>query len=156
MSRPDIPPLPSLLSSARLALGASQEKFGTLLGVTRKTAARIETGQSLLSDGKFHTLARAVYPVDKALATQLAAAGYATLAEIGIVEAPVPLQKTAPAHVLGHALVCAAAEALDASPRAMRPVLVAAFQVAKDLGLTVEEALQTLAEAKPQTSPKAR
>jgi transcriptional regulator with XRE-family HTH domain len=147
MSRPNVRSTPVLVTEVRRSLLLSQEELGKRLGVSRKTAGRYETGQSQLYDRSFHLLARLVHPVDASLARELAAAGYTTLEELGIAEAKGPLQKSAPAHVLGHALVCAAAEVLDASPRAMRPVLLAALQVAKELGLTVDEAVTALESA---------
>jgi len=43
------------------------------------------------------------------------------------------------------AVLCAAAESSDASPRALRPVLQVAFQRAHDLGLTVDEVARAFA-----------
>jgi hypothetical protein len=54
------------------------------------------------------------------------------------------------------AVVCAAADAMDVSPRAMRPALLAAFTRARRIGLTVEameKALGGAGEAGP--APKA-
>ncbi|MDP9001553.1 MAG: hypothetical protein M3O46_15745, partial [Myxococcota bacterium] len=52
------------------------------------------------------------------------------------------------------AVVCAAAEALDVSPRAVRPALLAAFARASELGLTLERSLEGLRRHGP-TAPRA-
>jgi transcriptional regulator with XRE-family HTH domain len=47
------------------------------------------------------------------------------------------------------AVVCAAAEALDVSPRVVRPGLLAAIRCAREVGLTVEEMEAALSAARP-------
>ena len=46
------------------------------------------------------------------------------------------------------AMLCAAAEASDASPKALRPVLHVAFKRARELGLSVEDVEAALAPPK--------
>ena len=47
---------------------------------------------------------------------------------------------------LADAVVCAAAEALDTSPRLVRPALLAALRCAREAGLTVATLEAALAE----------
>jgi UDP-N-acetylmuramyl pentapeptide synthase len=47
------------------------------------------------------------------------------------------------------AIVCAASEAADVSPRAMRPGLVAAIRCAREVGVTLEQIEGALSAARP-------
>ena len=50
---------------------------------------------------------------------------------------------------LAHGVVCVAAEAMDLSPRALRPALFAAFKHARELGLTMDAMETALAPPAP-------
>jgi hypothetical protein len=72
--------------------------------------------------------------------------------------APAPAAQPAasPPH-LADSIVCAAAEALDASPRTMRPALRAALERMVALGMTAGEVLAAMAPAvRPANAPKGR
>jgi DNA-binding XRE family transcriptional regulator len=146
MARPDIPAVSLLIHQASAVLGLSQAGLGDLVHASRKTVGRWEAGRSTPIDSTLHDIARAVHPKDPVLASKIAIAGFATLTELGLAEPPGanPVKPAPAARLLGDALVCAAAEALDASPRAIRPALLAAFARAKELGFTVEEAMGAL------------
>jgi hypothetical protein len=51
-------------------------------------------------------------------------------------------------------IVCAAAEALDAPPSVVRPVLVAAFRRAKELGVSVDDVVDLLGSQGSAPKPK--
>ena len=53
-------------------------------------------------------------------------------------------------------VVCAAAEALDVSPRAVRPALLAAFQRAREAGLTLEQVEKALSPEVKDPAPRSR
>ncbi len=100
-------------------------------------------------------MAAMVYPKDPDLAAQLAQSVGQSLVSLGIV-APAP----APAHAIAAApppppiedivdsIVCAAADAMNALPRDVRPALLAAFTRARRLGLGMETVEKALAVAK--------
>jgi hypothetical protein len=158
---PGMRPIGVLLFDAQRALKLNQEGLGKLLGgVSRRTVWRYQGGRSSPQPHHFHALARHVFPTDKALAEQLAAVGGATLETLGlVVPAPAPA-KVAPSaplppaptpidpmrsRLLVDAVVCAAAEALDVSPRSVRGALYAAFARAKETGLSIDAIEASLA-----------
>jgi hypothetical protein len=147
-------PIGALLVDAQRALRLNQEGLGKLMGgVTRRTVWRYQGARSSPQPHHLHSLAGHIFPIDKALAEQLAAAGGTTLETLGLVApAPAPA-KVAPAaplppaptpidpmsaRLLVDAVVCAAAEALDVSPRSVRGALHAAFARAKETGLSID------------------
>jgi hypothetical protein len=96
-----------------------------------------------------------VHPHDPALAARIVAARGATLEDAGIVAAKPPAPAPAPPSpapppYLVEVVVCAAAEALDVSPRVVRPALLAAFKSAHAVGLDVEAVEKALT---PQSAP---
>jgi transcriptional regulator with XRE-family HTH domain len=142
-------PIGLLLGRARRLLRMSQEEFGRLLAVSRKTAARYETSDSVPLMAQVIELARLVYANgDLALANELAASTSQTLESLGIVPPPARAEAfTPPAHLVVDAVVCAAADALEASPgtlRGTRAAVLAAFQRARELGLTFEDVEKAL------------
>ena len=130
-----------LLLEAGKVLGTSQVDIGRRIGVSRRTMTRWMRNPSCLVPLHAQALARAVYPVDPALAARCARVGETTLEALGL---EVPTPRDPPRHH-ADAVVCAAAEALDASPRAVRPVLLAAVRKAREVGLTVEQLERLLA-----------
>jgi transcriptional regulator with XRE-family HTH domain len=147
---------------AHMTLGGSQEKFGERFGASRRTVTRWVSGQSTPSESDVVTMAHLVYPHDAALAARIAEAVGGTLVSLGIeppppspamvepapvAQPPPPPAKTLSAAQLVDGIVCAAAEAMDLSPRALRPALFAAFRKARELGVALEEAEEALAPA---------
>jgi hypothetical protein len=131
-------PLPRLLGQAQYALDlGSQGELGELLGASRRSGQRWAVGRASPSGPQFEDLVRRVYEVDKDLAAQLAAARQTTLLAMGVV-APSAPPFVPPADRVADSVLCAAAEAMDVSPRAIRPAIHAAFTRARELGLTVE------------------
>ena len=108
-------------------------------------------------------LARAVYPVDASLAAALASEGGQSLESLGLVRpapppvaAPAPSRPFPPVRLLVESVVCAAAEAMQAPPTAVRDVLRAAITRAHALGLNVEEMYDALAPFVEPTPPSRR
>jgi hypothetical protein len=163
--------VPRLLIEARWALDIpSQGAMGTFLGSSRRSGQRWERGEAHPTGPQVQQLARLVYPKNASLAAEIAAAAGTTVEALGLVPRPppppppvpvapvvAPAPTVASASVQVDSLVLSAAEALDASPRVVRPVLYAAFARARQLALTVEvveETLRPKPEAKPKPAPK--
>jgi hypothetical protein len=135
------------------------------------------------SDDQWQDLARHVHPLDAKLAAQLAQMGKSSLLQLGL-EKPVPPPPMAPAPApllvppqpppaivvtappppprplppeVVESVVCAAAEAMNVMPAVVRPVLLAAFERAEKIGLTVGEVVRALATTVGSTprAPKA-
>ena len=137
-----------LLVRSQMALGMLQNRLATFLGVSPRTMRRWTVSGVRLHPTALVTLAAAVHAKDPALAGRIAAAHGHTLQELGIglASTSAPVGPSAAARdpnaerLLADALVCAAAEVADVSPRAMRPALAAAFSRAREAGLTIEAA----------------
>ena len=161
------PSLPGLLVRTQLALERSQAEFGRLLGSSRRTVQRWTAGQSTPTRTQVEELARLVHPRDAELAAQLADHLGETFESLGIVVAqpapsegvveaapamPTPMETPRPAPppqrpaptLLVEAVVCAAADAMNLSPSAVRASLRAAFERAHALELTVAEVVEAL------------
>lgn len=140
---------PQILETVAYVLRTSLTEVGRGIGVSRRTLTRWKRNPRCMIPLHLQRLARLVHPTDPVLAAQIAAVDGKTLADLGLAA---PLAGTAPteASVAGarevdpkqhlvDAIVCAAAEALDASPRAVRPALVAAFRRARETGLSLAD-----------------
>ena len=150
--------VPALVLAAQNLLRLNQRQLAETLdpiGASLRSVQRWATGQSRTPDRHLHELARRVYPHDRHLAANLAAAGASSLEELGILRPPAPpAPPPPPAAVLPpppspplppveeiiDAIVCAAAEAIDVAPRDIRPALLAAFTRGRKLGLTMAQA----------------
>ncbi len=127
-----------LLWTAQDRLRLNQRQLAETLGVSTRTLARWRETHGGAPDSVLQRLAVLVHKVDPKLAAALAVEGRATPAALGL--AP---SVTIPVVDL---VVCAAADALDMSPRAVRPAVVAAFKRALAVGLdrqAVVSALET-------------
>jgi hypothetical protein len=151
-----------LFTHASMVLGKNQREIADLLGVSLRTSQRMAVGRSSLGVNHLRELAGHVYPHDRELAAELAAAGGATLEWLGLVAPPPPQPPPMPPvqaappppfrpppEQLIDAVVCAAAEAHDVMPREIRGALLAAFSRARRLGMTVEEASSALRATTP-------
>ena len=142
-----------LFHRARAALHLTQVDLAEALGASRRTGQRWDADKSYPSNAQLRDLAKRVHPVDPKLASEIAASMDTTVETLGLVPpppapsaqpSPPPLPAPPVASVVD-SLVCAAAEAMDIVPRAVRPALLAAFTRARELQLTfeaVEKALQ--------------
>lgn len=146
---------------AKSLLGLDNRGLATLFDVSLRTVERLVAGRSPVYDDMLRRLAAAVYPKDPALAARLAAEADETLEGLGIVaparapapavDPPAPIAPPAAAApspairaVLVESVVAAAAEALDASPRVARPVLLAAAERADVAHVTIADLLEVL------------
>lgn len=149
-----------LMARVRLALGRSQRSLGELVGVSRRTVIRWEQRGAILGPRVWEILARECYPRDRNLAAQCAAYARQTLQSLGLERpapppppAPPPRPPPSPAH-MGDSVVCAAAEAMQLTPQAMRPGVVAALERIVALAMTAEEALAAMSPAKTEKTAK--
>ncbi|MHB8416835.1 MAG: hypothetical protein ACYDCL_02080 [Myxococcales bacterium] len=147
------------------ASGKLQGEMAQVIGVSRRTMSRyVSAATPVLSQAQWNALADEVRSRDPDLALELAAMGDAQALAFGVgnvvIQRPVPPPPAAPAlpppppppkpsphldSALAAAVVYAAAEALDVSPRQVRPVIAAAFARAVELGCTVEQIARALA-----------
>jgi DNA-binding XRE family transcriptional regulator len=146
---------PGLLVHAQEALGLTQETFGRLLGVSRRTMGRWQGGAHQPSIQEWANIAGHVHRVDPTLAARIATEMGETLVSLGIVEAPrapeppvqpagPPPRPAVPVSDLVDSIVCAAAEAAATTPQSIRGALLAAFDRAASVQLTVDEVRATL------------
>jgi hypothetical protein len=141
-----------LVVRAGLALRLSQGELGTLLGVSRRTISRWTGGGARLIKDQGEALARALHPVDVALARKAAEAGGSSLVALGLDPAVVAqsAKEALAANVRRvRTVLYEAADAIDASPRAVRPALLAAFRAASAEGLSLAEATAALEAMAP-------
>jgi transcriptional regulator with XRE-family HTH domain len=138
----------ALLERARQALGVTQQGLGDVLHVSKRTVVRYQAGASVPSAFQLHPLARAVYARDPELASEIAEAAGTSLTRLGIAPPEPPPARPQPSvRDLVDSVVCAAAEAIAATPQAVRPALLAAFDRAASVGLTVDEVRDALRPA---------
>jgi len=139
----------SIKNDLAAALAMTQQDLAELFGVSRRTIQRLKGDLLFLSPARFSHAAVAMYPKDPELAARLAAQGRTTLEQLGLVRPALPppsaarptISPTAPTPIspaAADSVVCAAADAMNLSPRALRPGLLAAFSHAHALGLSVE------------------
>jgi transcriptional regulator with XRE-family HTH domain len=159
LTNPDV--VAPLLTHAQHALGGTQTTLGELVGVTRRTVWRWQSGQSFPPVPSLETIARKVHPVDPALAERLAAAAGATLEGLGIVapkpaHKPDPLADPARRRVYVDSVVCAAAEAVDLPPGVVRRALAIALSRARETGVSLDGLADALSPHAAQKKPKRR
>jgi transcriptional regulator with XRE-family HTH domain len=138
-------PVRALLLRGRAALGMTNKQLGEALRSSQRTAERWAEGRATPSLEQVKTLARLVFPKDRALAAELAGACSESLVSLGLVaETKAPV---IPRSVLFEAVVSAAAEAAKVHPGAARAGLAAAFARAGELGVPVSELAECVAAA---------
>ena len=149
-----------MLYRVQRALGINQKHLAELLDCSERTITRYYDRGGQLTPNDYAKLATAVYPRDRALAAHVASRGGHTFESLGLERPPAPVAPAreaqpapAPAH-LADSIVCAAAEALDASPKTMRPAIRAALERMVALGMTATAVLEAMPPAvKPPKSP---
>ncbi len=159
------PTFPSAFARSQLELGMSQGDLGKLLGVSRRTISRWVSSFPGVTEPQVHTLVRAVHPRNPVLAAELAAHVGQTLVGLGVVPPPAPAapapapppppRPLPPIPLLVESVVCAAADALETKPAAVRDALTAAFVRAQKMGLSVEEVVRALCPRPEPTAPVA-
>jgi hypothetical protein len=149
MARPAIDTVAQLIMRARYAAEAAGHHLPAALHTSKRTMQRWQAAQSRPSDAQLMALIRLVHPLDTDLAAGLAQCAGGTLEGLGIVPPsppPPPVLPPMPRHLVVDAVVCAAADATDAAPSAVRAILLAAFRRARELGLATDEVEKALAE----------
>jgi len=127
----------SLVNEVCQTLGLTQESLGRLIGVSRRTAQRISAGRASLLPDQYTRLAAEVFPTDPDLAAKLASSANTTLVALRLEKASVKPANGIPPLALD-AVLCAAADAGNSSPRVVKPVIRAAVLRARDLGLDLD------------------
>jgi hypothetical protein len=158
-----------LTLEARRVLIFGQRQLGALMGVSRRTVQRWDSGQGGPTPHELARLVVAVHPRDEPLAGKLATVAGTTLEALGLVKPPPPPAAPPPAVApppppppppvsprLVDTVVCAAAEALNVPPPAARPVLMAAFGRALEVGLSVEDVVKALSPSRQAAKPPRR
>lgn len=136
------------------------------LGCSERTGQRWFAKQSTPVSSEMVKLARLVHPVNERLAAEIAASAGATLESLGLVRpapppepappAPPPPPPPLPAEALVDSVVCAAARAANVPPDAQLGPVLAAFQRARALRMSVEEVVDALAPKPPAAARKPR
>jgi hypothetical protein len=144
MSRNDPDSLARLLGEASRSFG-SQSATGEIAGASRNTVARWTWGEATPTRSQVIAMAKAMFPKDRALAGRLAAAAGESLVTLGLESPPAAPARPVPSpQHLANGVLCAMAEAADAPPKTLRPLLVVALRAAQAAGLSVEDVLQGL------------
>jgi transcriptional regulator with XRE-family HTH domain len=144
----------ALFFRARRALRVTQVDLAQMLGASRRTGQRWDAGQSYPSVSQLTELAKAVYARDPALASEVAVSVGTTVDALGLAAPAAPPAVPAPIESIVDSVVCAAAEAMDALPRAVRPALMAAFARARELHLSIEDVERGLKRKPPPKRAK--
>jgi len=152
---------------AQRALSLNHQELAELVGSSKRTVERWSAGHGGPYPDHITRLAAAVYPHDADIARRLASFLGQSLESLGIVKPPPPAPPPLPPPVVSppapspltpllvESVVAAAAEALDVSPRAVRPAVLAAVDRAKAAGLSVDEMLAVLRPPPPAKRGKA-
>jgi transcriptional regulator with XRE-family HTH domain len=144
MALADPKQLAALLWQGRRALTMSRDEVGTALGWSKRTIGRWESGSTAVYPRALAALARLVYPVDPALAEEMALASGVTLDSLGV-------ETTGPSspQVLADAIVCAAADAMKTVPETARAGLLAALRRIRQLRVSVDDVERALTARAP-------
>src|SRR5690349_10691542 len=103
----------------------TQEELAAIAGAVGRTLHEWEYAKRSPSDEQLRRVVRFVHAADPAMAARIAVAGGATLESLGVGPRPAGVLTPIQAAEL---FVSAAADALDLSPRAVRPAMAAALQ----------------------------
>jgi transcriptional regulator with XRE-family HTH domain len=154
-----------ILHEARRAMGWTQRDLARSLGVSTRTGERWDAGRTSPAAEELLRLARIVHPRDAAVAQRIANHAREMNARSGLATPPLfPLEAAPPAppplteRPLPLArrvdiVVCAAAAALDVSPRVVKPAVLEAFRAAAEIGLGASEVVAAL---EPVRAPRPR
>jgi hypothetical protein len=159
--------MPAVVVVDKLALVLQAGKAARLLTtqlaehlrISRRTMSRwIAGGYTNMTPGNWVTLARLVYPNDRALAATLAGVAGGTLEGLGIAPPPPPAPSPPPTPPVTQAdlVVHAAAEAANLPPQAVRPIIASALDKAAALGLSVEAMREAITAGKAEKAEKGK
>jgi transcriptional regulator with XRE-family HTH domain len=142
------------------------KQLAEALGYSERTGQRWFASESSPSAMTMIDLARLVYPVNEPLAAEIAASAGKTLESLGLVRPAPPAEPAAPgpphpaaplpADALVDSVVCAAARAANVPPDAQLGAVLAAFQRARALRMSVEDVVDALAPKPPAGGRKSR
>jgi DNA-binding XRE family transcriptional regulator len=133
----------ALLMEARHTLVWHQGDLAQLWGVSRRTIQRWDAGRGSPDPAQIGALARLVHPKSAELAARLARAAGASLEALGLKPELTPYAPLT-THMVD-SITCAAADAMNIVPEALRPGLRAAFERARDLRLSPADVAGALA-----------
>jgi transcriptional regulator with XRE-family HTH domain len=133
----------TLIIRCRDALGLSQKEFGALVGRDRRTIQRWEERGCMLLPDEAQVIADAVRPVDPELADPILVLGGKTAAGAGLAAPVLPASPEVIERIRKDA-----ARAMNTSPRAVRPAIVAAFTSAVNEGVAAKAVLDGLKAGK--------
>lgn len=151
-------PVPQLLHRLQTTLGMTQKQLGELMNCSSRTIIRYYQRGGILLPQTYATLAKACEGRDPALAAYLSARAGMSIEDLATGK-PSPLSRpAAPAAMapqaasrptptskhLADSVLCAASEAMQASPHVMRPAFAAGLQRMIELGLGAEEMLRAI------------
>jgi transcriptional regulator with XRE-family HTH domain len=142
-----------LVSEARRLLRLNQRGLAELVGCSVRTVQRNSWTGGIGYSGHYATLIRAVHPQSPDLAARLAQATGHDLDALGLTTAP-DLRPVAARREHADAIVAAAADVLDVSPKSVRPAIAAAFTLARELNVGLDTLAPLLAAAKPAAPAK--
>ena len=155
---------PALNLEACRRLSLNNRALADFLGCSVRTVVRHNSSGGFSGLANAVKIIRALHPTDPEFASELAASYGQTLVALGLEPDPrilpppvAPVEPSHPAPLTARsehadAVVCAAADALNLPPSAVRPAVAAAFARAHELGV----GLDTLAPLLAVTRPKAR
>jgi hypothetical protein len=133
------------------AMKMTQAEFGEAIGASRRTVQRWVDGRP--PSYAVPDIVRALHPHDPQLAAEFAAAYGKTLADVGI-RPPAPASPSGgggaavvvapPPDASVDAVVCACSEAMEMTPAAVRPGLLAAFDRTAEIGLSCAQVARVL------------
>jgi transcriptional regulator with XRE-family HTH domain len=135
-----LPRFKDVFAEVRRRLSLTQTVLARRTGTSRRTLVRWEAGERVPAAKQLRALVEVVSAVDPASAKEIAASQGQTLESLGLVRLAASAQATPPfvVSMAVDAVLCTLAEALDTSPRALRPALLAAVRRMRELGLTLE------------------
>jgi hypothetical protein len=135
----------ALLWKAKLALGMNDDQFGRAIGKSGRTMSRFWSNEAEISGSTIAQVAPLVFSKNPELARELAAAGGLTLVDLGLVT-PTPPVAPAPAPDLRlvDGVICTASDAMSVLPGVARPIVLAIFRRANELGLDVPAVIAAL------------
>jgi hypothetical protein len=159
-----------VVAEAQRRLGLTQDTLAALAGVSRRTVSRWYANRALPAPHNVTPIIGALHPQQRDLAAKLADHLGQTLAALGFAPPeqphkappppapappsppPPPGRAFPPPGLLIDSIVCAAAEALDTTPAAVRPIVRAAFARARGLGVSVDEVDDALSPKPPEAA----
>ena len=144
--------LTSLFHEGRRALGMTAVDAAALMGASRRTSQRWSAGRSTPGIHGLYALAVAVLPKDAKLAARIHAAAVEEAASIRMTLPPLTTSEPSAKPTVAErravdTVLCAAADAMNLAPRAVRPGLLAALLRAREESLGIDAMIAALTAA---------